>query len=156
MRRTRLFISLLFMLFAFGAGAQNSLVIYLNDGSSAVFPLAELPEITFAGEDFKVTSPTATIELPRADVKTFKFEERDATAIDEVADDEAASIATDGNSVTITGIADDCLVRIFNINGQVMLTATASNGCCSLSLEELANGLYIINYNNTTIKFLKK
>lgn len=155
MRRTRLFISLLFMLLAFGAAAQNSLVIYLTDGSSAVFPLTEQPKITFEGENFKVVAEQATIEMPRADVKTFKFEERDATAIDEVAN-EATSITTDGNSVTINGIAEGCAVRVFNTAGQVVIATTASNGSCSLSLEELVNGLYIINYNNTTIKFLKK
>ena len=50
MRKIRLTIFLLLMLISPYAMAQNNLVVYLNDGSSATFPLQENPEITFAGE----------------------------------------------------------------------------------------------------------
>lgn len=84
MRKIRLTIFLLLMLLSPYAMAQNNLVVYLNDGSSATFPLQENPEITFAGENFKVISSTATIELPRSDVKDFRFEKGENTAIEQL------------------------------------------------------------------------
>ncbi len=84
MRKIRLTIFLLLMLLSPYAMAQNNLVVYLNDGSSATFPLPENPEITFAGENFKVISSTATIELLRSDVKDFRFEKGENTAIEQL------------------------------------------------------------------------
>lgn len=157
MKRLKFLIILpLFATFNIVATAQNSLVIYLTDSSTAIFPLVELPEITFVGEDFKVTSPSATIELPRAEVKEFKFEDRENTAIERVTEDNNATFTADNNYITIDGIANDTQVTIFNIKGQKILANTATNNRCNVSLENLAAGLYIINYNNTTIKFLKR
>lgn len=153
--RKRIIPILLFMAISLAAVAQNSLVIYLTNGTTAVFPFAERPKITFAGETFKVASEQATIELPRTDVKTFKFEDSDATGIESTTC-ESATISTDGDNITINGIADGSAVKIIGINGQIFLTAIASNGSCSLSMESLPCGLYIISYSNTTIKYLKK
>ena len=80
--------------------AQNNLVVYLNDGSSATSPLPENPEITFAGENFKVISSTATIELLRSDVKDFRFEKGENTAIEQLAKN-SASITNEGDNYSV-------------------------------------------------------
>ena len=152
-----LILLLLLATFNIAATAQNSLVIYLTDGSTAVFPLAELPEITFEGENFKVVAKQANIELPRTEVKEFKFEDRESTAIEDVTEEgDNATFNAGNNYITIDGIANGTQVTIFNIKGQKVLASTATNNSCCISLESLTAGLYIINYNSTTIKFLKK
>ena len=147
----------LFLLFFLGltATAQSSLIAYLADGSTAVFPLTEYPQITFEGENLKVVAELETIELPRVEVKSIKFEESGATGVEKTPV-EGTTIATNDNSISIVGLVDGCTLRVLSIAGQVVLSTTANNGSCSLSLAELANGIYIINYNNTTIKYHKK
>lgn len=155
MRKIRLTIFLLLMLISPYAMAQNNLVVYLNDGSSATFPLQENPEITFAGENFKVISSTATIELPRSDVKDFRFEKGEDTAIEQLAKDNT-SITSEGDNIIIAGLADNSVVKVFNTSGQTVVTTRATGSNCSISLSRLTNGIYIINYNNKSIKILKK
>ena len=158
MKKTRHFI-LMLLLFAgccLPISAQNCMVIDLSDGSTAHFALAEKPVITYLGENIKAVSATATIETARSQVKAIRFEEEESsTAVDEIATENAA-ITANGNTITIEGIADGTSVTIFSINGQAVATTTATGGSCTIHTDEFAAGIYIINYNNTTIKYLKK
>ena len=159
MKKTRHFI-LMLLLFAgccLPISAQNCMVIDLSDGSTAHFTLAEKPVITYLGENIKAVSATATIEVARSQVRSIRFEEEEEsnTAVGEIATENAAIIAN-GNTITIEGIADGTRVSLFSINGQAVATATATGGSCTIHTDEFAVGIYIINYNNTTIKYLKK
>ena len=136
--------------------AQNCMVIDLSDGSTAHFALAEKPVITYSGENIKAVSATATIEVARSQVRSIRFEEEESnTAVGEIATENAA-ITANGNTITIEGIADGTRVTIFSIGGQAVATATATGGSCTICTDEFSAGIYIINYNNTTIKYLKK
>ena len=144
---------LLFLALSFSAVAQNSLAVYLNDGTSASFSIEEQPKITFSGEIFNITSANATMDFSRADVKNFKFEERTSTAV-ETPTTGSATVTDDG--IRIDGLSQNSSVALYNIAGKVLQTITATDGSCTISLKELPSGIYLINYNNKTIKYIKK
>lgn len=158
MKRTRhtILMLLLMMGFCVPIAAQNCMAIDLSDGSTAHFALAEKPVITYSGENIKAVSATATIEVARSQVRSIRFEEEESnTAVGEIAT-ENATVTANGNTITIEGIADGTRVTIFSIGGQAVATATATGGSCTICTDEFSAGIYIINYNNTTIKYLKK
>ena len=143
------------MLFAIGIHAeeQSYLVVYLHDGSSASFQLAEHPKITFSGEVMSVASATSSMEFNLSDVKNYLFSNV-PTSINEVSEEFKATVSD--NTLTISGVSDATVVRIYNASGIEVLNATATAGSCFVSLHTLPCGLYIVTYNNTAFKILKK
>ena len=138
------------------AEAQHKLVIYLNDGNRADFVLAEQPKITFSGDSLCVTSPTTTVEIARVAVKNFKFEKYEENESSIEAPHSEVSITTRGESITLTGLTNGEIITVYSIDGKAMAKATAVDGCCTIALDSLASGIYLINICTTTIKYLKK
>ena len=153
-------LSVLLLLCGFMAAAQaepqHKLVIYLNDGNRADFVLAEQPKITFSGDSLCVASPTATIEIARVAVKNFKFEKYEENESSIEAPHSEVSITTRGESITLTGLTNGEIITVYSIDGKAMAKATAVDGCCTIVLDNFTRGIYLINLNTTTIKYLKK
>lgn len=153
-------LSFLLLLFSFMAvaqtEAQHKLVIYLNDGNRADFVLAEQPKITFSGDSLCVTSPTTTVEIARVAVKNFKFEKCEENESSIETPHSEVSITTRGESITLTGLTNGEIITVYSIDGKAMAKATAVDGCCTIALDSLASGIYLINICTTTIKYLKK
>lgn len=136
--------------------AQSKLVIYLNDGNTAGFVLSEHPKITFSGDSLCVTSPTTTIEIARAAVKNFAFEKSEDNENSIDTPNEDVSIITSENSITLKGLTNGEVVTIYGIDGKVITKSIAVDGCCTIVLDNFTSGIYLINLNTTTIKYLKK
>ena len=60
------------------------------------------------------------------------------------------------NTFLLSGVDAGTAIVIYNANGMVVKRATSVDGGCSISLDGLAAGTYIVTFNNTTFKFLKK
>lgn len=146
---------MLLLSFAVSASAQvhKALVVEMRDGSTASFPLAEKPRITFEGELMDIVSSAADMQLVRTDVRKYSFVDAQ-TSVDEAFASSEAVIY--GNVIIISGVPDRTVVGVYSINGVVVMRAIAVGGSSTLSLENLPAGLYIVNYNNTSIKFQKK
>ncbi len=153
MKNRILLILLLLFPVAMSAQGHNTLVIEMRDGSSASFPLAEKPRITFSGELMNIVSSTADMEFVRADVRKYRFADA-ITSVEEAA--ATPETVIDGNTIVISGVPDGTAVTVYTANGVAVMQSTAVCGSCTLSLENLSTGLYIVNYNNTSIKLLKK
>ncbi|MBQ5751402.1 MAG: hypothetical protein IIV89_01010, partial [Bacteroidaceae bacterium] len=118
----RSLLSFLLLLCGFIAAAQaetqHKLVIYLNDGNTADFVLAEQPKITFSGDNLCVTSPTATIEILRVAVKNFKFEKCEENENSIEAPHSDINITTQKESITLTGLTNGEIITVYSIDGK--------------------------------------
>ena len=135
------------------AFAQSALVVELRDGSSATFLLAEKPRVTFAGEQMDIVSLSASMEINRRDVKNWHFSAL-PTSIDNAAVDAKAML--EENNLVISGITEETTITLYTVSGAVVKRSTVINGNCTIPLDDLTVGLYLVKYNNTTFKFLKK
>lgn len=153
MKNKILLILLLFFSVRLSAREYKALVVEMRDGSTASFLLAEKPKITFAGELMNIVSSASGMEFARADVRKYSFVDA-PTSVDEAIVSPEAVI--DGNTVVVCGVPDGTAVGVYTVGGAAVMQSTAVGGSCTLSLENLSAGLYIVNYNNTSIKYLKK
>ena len=149
------------MLFCFPAFiyAQKdmALSVLMKDGTAVYFLLKERPIATFVDDMVKIVSSTDEAEIKRALVEKFEFTDELPTGIEDV-DDEVAdgSFELTKNFIRVEGLVPGCAVRLYSVSGQMVLSATADeNGCVTLSLDALASGIYLVNYNEITIKFIK-
>ena len=56
----------------------------------------------------------------------------------------------------IDGINAGETIRIFSLDGQMLLASTACNGTVSLSVESLSNGVYLLQIGTEIVKFIKQ
>lgn len=156
----KLLLSLL--LFAFSAltfaQKKDVLSILMKDGTSVYFLLEEKPLITFENSDVKVVSSTDEAVLERAQVDRFEFVDEVPTAIEELEEEIAREkFEMTRNAIHLSGLAPGCKVQLFSISGQsILATAANENGAVTISIDSLPAGIYLVNYNEITIKFIKQ
>lgn len=152
---TCLLLLLLLPIARLSAEGQTTLVVNFRDGTVISFQLSEQPRITFAGADMQVVSSNGEATFVRSEVKNYLFDAT-TTAIDEVASDALALCVKEG-VLTLAGLPAGCAVTIFTIDGKPVTTGRVDDdGTFALSLNSLPGGVYLINYNNKTIKYFRK
>lgn len=145
---------LLLVVFKAHAYEYNTLVVEMHDGSTTNFLLTHKPRITFTGEVIKIVSEQYSVEFTRTNIRKYYFAEETPTAITETLKESKAAI--EGDILVVTGVAEDETISIYTTNGILVKQAAGKDGCCSISLNSLSSGTYIVTFNNTTFKFLKK
>ena len=134
---------------------RTTLVVDMRDGSHATVQLLEKPTITFEGDMMTIVSSKSTMEFKRTDVKRYRFFRHSTNSVeDQPVVLPQATIAE--NSVSISGIADGTTVTVYTISGTAVCSGIATGEECTVSLDLLPSGLYIVTYNDTTIKFFKR
>ena len=154
-----------FLLFCFSASlfAQKgkTLSVIMNDGTSVYFLLAEQPYVTFVDDAVRIVSSTNEATIERALVNKFEFVDEIPTGIDDVEEVEdkvaADRFELSDNAIRFEGLAPGCAIRLYSVKGEMLMSDIAdNNGALTLSLEALPSGVYLVNYNETTIKFIKR
>ena len=157
MKHLRRILTVLLLLIAFKASATSdntTLVVELHDGNTANFLLADKPKITFTAQLMSIVSDAISMVFDRSDVKMYRFVNEDVTT--SVKPAEKADAKVSDNTFLLSGVDAGTAIVIYNANGMVVKRATSVDGGCSISLDGLAVGTYIVTFNNTTFKFLKK
>jgi hypothetical protein len=157
MKHLRRLLTVLFLFVFFKASATSdntTLVVELHDGNTANFLLADKPKITFTAQLMSIVSETLSMDFDRGDVKMYRFVNEDVTT--SVKPVVKADAKVSDNTFLLSGVDAGTAIVIYNANGMVVKRATSVDGGCSISLDGLATGAYIVTFNNTTFKFLKK
>ena len=157
MKHVRRLLTVLFLFVFFKASATSdntTLVVELHDGNTANFLLADKPKITFTAQLMSIVSDALSMDFDRSDVKMYRFVNEDVTTSVKPAVKADAKVSD--NTFLLSGVDAGTAIVIYNANGMVVKRATSVDGGCSISLDGLAAGTYIVTFNNTTFKFLKK
>ena len=161
MRKTLTTLLLVLLSVSLYAGEKKVLSVLMTDGTNVCFYLSEQPLVTFVGEDVKITSVSEEAVVARTLVERFEFLEAMPTHIEKVEMDEGEMVKEcfdfSEEAVKISGLATDGKVNVFTLKGQVVASAMPDGeGNVTVAIESLPAGLYLINYNETTIKFIKR
>ena len=110
----------------------NTLVIKLRDGNINTYFLSEKPTVTFPNGDVVISNGTINTRYMRSEVERFYF------------------IFDDGSDIGTVSLNN---VAFYFLDGKNISTQK-SDGTDSItvSLGNLPNGVYIISYNNRSIK----
>lgn len=160
MKKLLLLLMLFFCSVTIFAEGKDVLGVMMKDGTSVYFLLAEKPLITFQNDEVKIVSEKDEATMKRTLVDRFEFVAEVPTGIEDVEelDEKVASenLELTGDAVYISGLTPGCKVQLLSVNGQVLMSEVAGeNGCVTLLLEALPSGVYLVNYYETTIKFIK-
>ena len=154
---------IIFMIFLLSASvyAQEKKVlgIYMTDGTMVCFLLNEKPVLTFVDDAVKVVSTSEEALIKRSLVDHFEFLAEVPTDINDVKENSGVgeNVELDGDAIRVSGLPQGCKVQVYSVNGQAQITAVAGeDGNVTLHLGSLSKGIYLVNYNKTTIKFIKR
>ena len=128
----------------------KGMLISKTDGSTVALDMASDMETTVVDNNLVFSKGgTDAVTVPVAQGKTWKFSKTSVTGLSEVAVAEQMQLV--GKTVIIDGLKAATPVQVISASGQTVLS-TVATGRCELSLEGLAAGVYVISYNNQTLK----
>src|SRR5574344_434629 len=130
-----------------------SLVITHSAGTTTSYQLFTKPRVTFVGDSVKMTSATVTAEYPASDV--FRFNYTMPTAIENISAD--SRMKSDGEYLIFSGKLKADQVKLYTTDGkEAPADFTETQNGIRLRLSTLQRGVYMININGRTTKFMKR
>lgn len=139
------------------AGAVNKVTVHGTSGENGGFNGGEVTKITFSPTDFTIwQGDTQAATFAVKDVVKISFgKSSGVNAVHQASIDIRGSVTT---TLSITGLADDFRptpMQIYSPAGQTCIAQSAWGGE-DIDVSALPAGIYIINFNSTTLKFVKK
>lgn len=150
-----------FAAFAENGGAESSvdlLVLKMADATTAEFELADEPVISFADGKLVVTSQSATTDYEQEAVTEFYFKKKDPVVdgINNSVGDFFSFTYKDNANVVIAG-SKAKKASLYTIDGKSLQSQKVVNGTVTISLENYAPGIYVVNLEKEhTFKIIKK
>lgn len=122
--------------------AQNMFNVHSNTGAVVSYMFTEKPVVTYDIDALVITTDSAKVEYPLADLEKITF------------DDIESSV----DVIKATGIGGDMTIYIYNAQGKEIKNIKASEAMSipELKLEELERGVYIVKQGNISYKIVRK
>ncbi|MBR1668464.1 MAG: T9SS type A sorting domain-containing protein [Bacteroidaceae bacterium] len=155
----KVFLSLVLMLMASFVRADDgnvSLVVWMKNGTQAIYELQQRPLVTFEGTDVVITGDGIEAKFPIADLVRFTYLNIPDGIIDTKADNEQVKFASD--QLIITQLKVGSVVNIYTIDGRLVQSRTKPDGgTLRLPLSTFRTGVYIVKVNGSkTFKIARK
>lgn len=152
---------LLFALVPLVVHAQEtdySIVIGRTDGTVLSYTLLEKPVITFTASALKVTTPTASVEIPKSELQGWTFEDDGETNIS-LLPVSAELRWIDAYTLVVSGLQKQDYVSVYTAQGADVTTnvVTRLGDEIMVSVANMPQGVYLMNMNQYHItKLIRK
>ena len=145
---------LLLLLPAARAAAQGpTLVLHHADGKTSEVELYTMPRIQMKADKMVITVQGVSQEYAKTDVVRFTYKGV-GTGISDVRSETRYRI--DEDRVTFFGLTSSDRISVYNAGGvQIPVRLTPDGNDAVLSLAPLPQGVYLVNINGRTFKFIK-
>lgn len=160
MKTRKILMTLLLAASATGAWAQDdaeqTLVVWLKDGSQVRYLLADEPKTTFEDGVLYLNTNKVSISYLLQNVLRYTFEGIPSVGIGQLRPGEVQVYQTE-EAVNFKGLSDGTPVYVYSTDGKLLGTQTARKGeTTEVSLNGLPAGTYILKVKDQTLKFYKK
>ncbi|MBQ9178309.1 MAG: T9SS type A sorting domain-containing protein [Prevotella sp.] len=145
-------------MFAISVSAQDKVVVNKNSGDMQSYEMSDIRKITFGDNSIVVVAQdgSATATISYDEIKKITFELADG--IEQVVSTEQGKLTLlkEGNTIRIKGFnGKEGRLAIYSANGTMVESSTFSGDNLSVGIDNLPDGLYILNVNGQSIKFTK-
>ena len=139
----------------------QSIVIRTSDGTESTDQLTSLHKFTFSNNQLVLSYNDGTSAL-------FDLSSVDKVFFEDVMTDVNTALLNDGTTLSLypnpaTDLLlfknlpeDNAAVKIYRMDGKLMLNTQLTSDTPSLDVSTLPNGLYIVKMNDQTLKFIKQ
>lgn len=153
LKLTLLLLSVL-SLHAEDAAIYKSVIVTPEGKASVAFNLDSRPEVTFTADEIVVTTASQKLAFPNSTkiVCTFSTE----LAGLETGSRPEIEVTLANNTLFINGLRGGEIVMICDVKGLTRFYGEAADGRITIDLSGFAAGIYILNSNQLSYKFLLK
>jgi len=141
------------------AFAETSLVVYPLSESEQATVLSTIGYVRLRNDSMFIYS-MADILLGQnclSKVRKVTYEDRTIDAIEEVQSSSSIMVYPNPTHEALIIKNADCdKVRVFNMSGQLLITAPLYDGCATLNVSSLSTGTYLLQLNTELVKFIKQ
>lgn len=135
------------------AAQSQTLVLWHADGTTTEVELYTLPRIQMQADKMVITSQGVSQEFAKSDVLRFTYKGV-GTGISQL--NPQMTYRVDEDRVTFYGISTTDRISVYNTGGmQIPVRLTADGNKSVLSLSSLPSGVYLVNVNGRTLKFIR-
>lgn len=154
MKKTLLTLLAVLLLTATRVSAQGpTLVLHHSDGKTSEVELYTMPSIQLLPSKMVITAQGSTLEYAKSDVVRFTYKGVN-TGISDIRPEARYRVDTD--RITFFGISASDRIEVYNAGGiRIPVTLANEGNDAVLSLTQLPQGVYLVNINGRTFKFIK-
>lgn len=151
MRKT--LISLLVMLFAFQVYAQTEWHLITDTDQKVAISTVDYLLAADNDSEFSVVCKDGS-RIDGVTKATFEL----TSSVKQVSDNVELQVFPNPvvSQLNITGLNDSAQVSILSLDGKVVKSLANDNGSLSIDVSDLAPGYYLLQSENSTVKFIKK
>jgi len=145
-----------FALFATGQLMMSqsfNMIVLTADGNETQYAVSDVQKIVFA-------SSTMTVELKsgenRTDVSRVSF--KDMTGIETPKQESSISVFPNPvvETLTVSGVKKGTVINVFDLGGGLLKTVAAQENTATINVASLQKGIYLLQIDKQTVKFIKK
>lgn len=132
---------------------SQTLVLWHADGTTTEVELYTMPRIQMQADKMVITSQGVSQEFVKTDVLRFTYKGI-GTGISQV--NPKTAYRVDKDRVTFYGISSTDRIGVYTTGGmQIPVRLTDDGNKAILSLSSLPSGVYLVNVNGRTLKFIR-
>ena len=136
--------------------ADDYFVVWTKSGEQISFPVSKKPIVTYNNGCYIVTSNETSMEYPTVEVMKFTLESQTPGGVESLNVDNS-NISQQGNSLMLTGFEVGSVIKIFSMNGELILTEIINNDKShTIDLSAFSKGIYIVSTECITCKIIKR
>ena len=136
---------------------QNTLTIFQKDGQQFSYGFIDKPVISYTDNDLVLKTSKTEVQYPLSSLAKFTFTDVQTSVVPVDENKSDAKLSLDDNVVRIKGTESGTAISVIGSDGKTLVTyKTDAEGCVTFSIDELPEGIYIIQSESLTCKILKK
>lgn len=135
---------------------KQILMLELRDGSRVAYYLESCPKVTFSGSDLCLSTFDVKVNYPFDEVRKYTFEMADPSSVSAPSSGSSV-VQVHSDGVRFSGLSSSVEVSVYAADGRrVLVRRAGSDGNCSVSLETMPAGVYVIQYGKSNLKMMKR
>lgn len=142
------------------AETYRSVVFSRTDGTTLALTVESGMSTIVADGSITMSCDAGVISLPTDEITKWTFSTEPgmdfSTAGIETPATDAVDVIIGTDAITINGLADGAKVMLTGIDGRIAAATAAAAGHANLSTANLHGGIYILTFNNKSIKIALK
>jgi len=152
-----LFAAMLISSFAF---AETSLVVFPLSEAEQATALANIGYVKLQDGSMSIYSKENVLlgQNQLSEVRKVTYEDRSVTptSLEENTSSSVMVYPNPTQDALVIKNADADVARVFNMNGQLLITTTIVDGSATLNVSSLSQGTYLLLLNTELVKFIKQ
>lgn len=145
------------MIPAVAFAATDAIKITEPDGHTIVVSLSGHPKIFYGENSINITSDNFDYDCPQDWALKVEFIDSEKDSVDKlIAESDTPIVSFGENEITVESQAADLPVRIYDLQGLALVSASTKPGVTVIDISSLEKGVYVISVNGVSFKFKRK